>query len=151
MADLESEVIETLEILTAELGIVPQANEFMKWAFVFKTPIASPDTVSLVTDADRYHSAVRELGFESDTPPFSGNGGISFYVNNGYEQIYCGPGVGENVPHHRLLAVAEYGLDEIAGKDIHHKNNIPWDNRPENIKPMSPSEHRSHHAKLRAK
>lgn len=46
---------------------------------------------------------------------------------------------------HRLLAVAEYGFEEVAGKEIHHKNKIKWDNRPENIVPLTVSEHRQVH------
>lgn len=50
---------------------------------------------------------------------------------------------------HRLLAIAEYGFDAVCGKEIHHKNNIQWDNRPENIEPMTTTEHRKHHAEKR--
>jgi len=46
---------------------------------------------------------------------------------------------------HRLVAVAEYGADAVAGNHIHHKNGIPWDNRPENLKVLSPSEHMKLH------
>lgn len=47
---------------------------------------------------------------------------------------------------HRLLAVAVYGFDEVAGNDVHHKNNHKIDNRHENVKPMSCSNHMTHHA-----
>jgi len=47
---------------------------------------------------------------------------------------------------HRLLAIAEYGIDAVAGKDVHHKNQIPWDNRPENIELLSKEEHGKLHA-----
>jgi len=47
---------------------------------------------------------------------------------------------------HRLQAIAEFGTDTIAGEEVHHKNGIPWDNRPENLEPMGISEHRSIHA-----
>lgn len=46
---------------------------------------------------------------------------------------------------HRLLAVAEYGLDAIKGKHIHHINGIEWDNRPGNIKPLHPENHTKLH------
>jgi len=46
---------------------------------------------------------------------------------------------------HRLLAVAEYGFDAVADMDVHHKNGIPWDNRPVNIEPMDHGEHTKLH------
>lgn len=52
---------------------------------------------------------------------------------------------GDRVSVHRLLAVAEYGFDAVCDKVVHHKNNIRWDNRPENIELMTPSEHAKHH------
>lgn len=55
-------------------------------------------------------------------------------------------GVDEKVTVHRLLAVAMYGFDELRGKDVHHKNNIPWDNRPSNLDLMTRSEHVKHHS-----
>lgn len=51
----------------------------------------------------------------------------------------------EEVRIHRLLAVAEYGFDEVAGRSVHHKNGIPWDNRPENIEVMDKEDHVKHH------
>ncbi len=47
---------------------------------------------------------------------------------------------------HRLLAIAEYGVDEVVGKHVHHKNGIKWDNRPANIELLTPSEHMKLHA-----
>jgi len=47
---------------------------------------------------------------------------------------------------HRLLAVAKYGFDEVCGKHVHHKNEIKWDNRMENITVMDSSEHSRKHA-----
>ena len=49
---------------------------------------------------------------------------------------------------HRLLAVAEYGFDEVADKVVHHENGVKWDNRPENIKPMTKKAHDSHETSL---
>ena len=45
------------------------------------------------------------------------------------------------VLHHRLLAVAEYGFEAVVDKQVHHKNGIPWDNRPDNIEPISQRDH----------
>jgi|GEM_PF-3600453 len=46
---------------------------------------------------------------------------------------------------HRLLAVSEFGFDAVTDKVVHHKNDIPWDNRPENLEPMGRAEHTAHH------
>ncbi len=46
---------------------------------------------------------------------------------------------------HRLLAVAEYGFDALDGRQVHHKNRVCWDNRPENIELLTPKEHLRHH------
>jgi len=43
---------------------------------------------------------------------------------------------------HRLLAVSEYGFDAVKNKEVHHKNGIKWDNRPENIELLTVEEHR---------
>lgn len=64
--------------------------------------------------------------------------------DKGYETWYDS---GTRVYVHRLLAVSEYGFDQVTGMRIHHKDEIPWDNRPENIEPLERSEHRGKHAK----
>lgn len=55
---------------------------------------------------------------------------------------------GTTVYHHRLLAVSEYGLDAIRGKSVHHANEIPWDNRPENLELVSRRQHNNRHYKV---
>jgi len=48
---------------------------------------------------------------------------------------------------HRLVAVAEYGFDAVVDKNVHHKNNHQADNRPDNLEPLTPSEHaKLHHS-----
>jgi len=56
------------------------------------------------------------------------------------------------VAHHRLLAVVECYpaeqpiesvLDDLAEKDVHHRNGIKWDNRPGNIEPVEHARHAS--------
>lgn len=47
---------------------------------------------------------------------------------------------------HRLLAVAEYGFEAVKDKDVHHKNEIKWDNRPENIELTTKEDHTALHA-----
>jgi len=67
--------------------------------------------------------------------------------HHGYEifQISVG-GEPHTVHHHRLLALLEYGMDEIEDKVVHHENGIPWDNRVENLRPLTRAEHASEHA-----
>lgn len=52
---------------------------------------------------------------------------------------------GKTFTVHRLLAIAEYGTDAVKGTDVHHKNNIPFDNRAENIELVSKSDHAKIH------
>ena len=66
---------------------------------------------------------------------------------DGYEVWKTLVGEGEKVVFvHRLLAVAEFGFEAVCDMEVHHKNNIQWDNRPGNLQPMTASEHRKHHA-----
>jgi transposase len=46
---------------------------------------------------------------------------------------------------HRLVAVAEYGLPLVCDNDVHHRNGIPWDNRPVNLEVVGHGEHRKEH------
>lgn len=42
---------------------------------------------------------------------------------------------------HRLLAVAEFGFDAVKDNIVHHRSEVPWDNRPGNIGLMTQSDH----------
>ena len=74
-------------------------------------------------------------------------GPATFTVDSdGYEKWRTGiDGETYHVYAHRLLAVAEHGVDDVAGRDVHHKNGIKWDNRPDNIEPISRSAHTKLH------
>jgi hypothetical protein len=50
---------------------------------------------------------------------------------------------------HRLLAVAEHGIEEVKDSEVHHINGVRWDNRHSNIEVMEESEHKRHHANAR--
>lgn len=86
---------------------------------------------------DKYGIETRD---QSNLPPritTSGNGyEIARSMTNGKV---------ESVSIHRLLAVSEYGFDDIKGKDVHHKNGIKWDNRLENITVLDESKHKRLH------
>jgi len=66
------------------------------------------------------------------------------HKDRGYERVQCGVNK-EQASLHRLLAVAEYGFEAVRGKVVHHKSNIPWDNRPENLEVVTQSEHKKIH------
>jgi len=74
--------------------------------------------------------------------------GANFKTIDGYERWSCYDPKHENnrfVQTHRLLAVAEYGFEAVCDKDVHHKNGVPWDNRPDNIELLTRSEHTKIH------
>lgn len=70
-----------------------------------------------------------------------------FYTSKRGYEMWAGGVEGEvkQVAVHRVLAIAEYGFDAVGGKDVHHKNGVPWDNRPENIGLLTRSEHVKRH------
>jgi len=49
---------------------------------------------------------------------------------------------------HRLLAVAEYGVEAVKGSHVHHINNLSWDNRADNIVPLPPGLHTKVHHRI---
>jgi len=68
-----------------------------------------------------------------------GSSGYEIYTSRA-EQVSV-----SQVRHHRLIAVAEWGLDAICRKEVHHKNGIPWDNRPDNLELLTKGEHSTLH------
>lgn len=68
---------------------------------------------------------------------------------SGYERWQDAVGGKAHVRVHSLLAIAEGCPSEkvfSSRYEIHHKNGVPWDNRPENIELLSVSDHRRLHA-----
>lgn len=78
--------------------------------------------------------------------------GASYRTNtNGYETWRSKDPNGKHraMKVHRLLAIAEFGVEAVKGKHVHHKNGIKWDNRPDNIELATNSEHLKEHYKER--
>lgn len=83
-----------------------------------------------------------------DTRPSTHDKPPNFRTNQlGYEELRTrAGGERQHAYVHRLLAVARFGLDAVRGVDVHHKNDVPWDNRPENLALITRSEHvKQHH------
>jgi len=57
---------------------------------------------------------------------------------------------GEHVQIHRLLMVAEEGIEEVKDKAVHHRNHFSWDNRPDNLVLMDPGEHSRLHSRQKS-
>ena len=72
-------------------------------------------------------------------------------THQGYEGwVHTSNNTTQHVLVHRMLAVAEHGMESVAGRIVHHKNGIKWDNRIENIELMTQSEHATIHGDLEA-
>jgi DNA-binding XRE family transcriptional regulator len=93
---------------------------------------------------DEHDIPRRQGGPRLETPP-------SIHTsNNGYERVASQlDGERDRILVHRLTAVAWFGIDAIEGKDVHHVNNIQWDNREDNLELLTPSEHMSLHNEQR--
>lgn len=96
----------------------------------------------LNTGSTTIHRWVRRFGIETnqasdDKPP------LFRTESRGYEVWrHHTNDTQHKIRHHRLLAVALYGFDSLSPTDdVHHKNRIPWDNRPENIEIVDRDQH----------
>jgi hypothetical protein len=76
----------------------------------------------------------------SDAPSLQSTG-------EGYEYVRCRAGGADDTVYiHRLLYVAENGLDALPGEyHVHHRTPIPWLNTPANLLAVEPEEHSRHH------
>jgi transposase len=72
---------------------------------------------------------------------------VSFRTRqDGYEEAMSNYRKSVNtVRIHRLVAVVEFGIEAVKGNVVHHKNSIPWDNRPDNLEVMGWREHAIYH------
>lgn len=100
------------------------------------------DELSVTQAAVSYHMKDMDIDTNDKTtrpPPV-------LHTELGYEYWQHHDGESKkSVYIHRLLSISEYGFEKTIDKEVHHKNRIPWDNRPENIEPLSTSEHRRRH------
>lgn len=68
------------------------------------------------------------------------------FRTDGYERIKIEQdGTQHDILIHRLLMVAEHGIDAIKGKHVHHKNGYKFDNRSSNLEILDQGEHKRRH------
>lgn len=79
----------------------------------------------------RSPSAAISLGWDGD---------VFYYKKTDGREVICSPD-GNHFLHHRLLAIAHHGFNAVKDKHVHHKNGVPWDNRPDNLQLVNPAEH----------
>ena len=104
--------------------------------------------------AQTIYDAMDQRGIDRDATRYGHKSRVeyaTYYLDDqGYPRWQAkgredGERVTDNFHVHRLLAIAEYGIDAVVDKSVHHKNEIPCDNRPENLELLTRSEHRSEH------
>jgi len=68
---------------------------------------------------------------------------LALYTDErGYEFVlHRFRGKTEWVRLHRIIAVSEWGLETVSDMDVHHRNGVPWDNRPDNLEVMDHGDH----------
>jgi len=75
-----------------------------------------------------------------ERPPYLGwiEGYRAWYHHDGSKR--------QTVLVHRLVAVAQYGVNSVKNKEVHHRNRMKMDNRPSNLEVIGVSDHKSLHA-----
>jgi len=104
----------------------------------------NPGTISYWMD--KHDIEAYDQGRNKRTP------GMNLVINgNGYlewqNQVYENSEIirRETYRVHRLVAVAEYGVEEVKDKVVHHQNGVKIDNRPENLKLLDHGTHTKQH------
>ena len=149
MSYSKQDCIDSLREAAAELGGPLKAKDYRGGEY-------SPSDRTILNKFGTWNEAKRAAGLE--VVPHGENEafikaaeargvGCPFHTDDrGYEvwTVWDHP-IRRRVLVHRLVAIAEHGVDEVVGKVVHHRNSIPWDNRPENLEVLSRGEHARHH------
>ena len=110
------------------------------------TPIRTAKDAFAVSSTHGWYSA----GRGPDSPYWKG--GRKY--NQGYVMVYR-PDHADAAKYlgyvfeHRLVAEEMIGRPIADGEEVHHRNEVRDDNRPENLEVISKSDHMSHHARKR--
>lgn len=86
-----------------------------------------------------------ECGIPTGADPTDHTASLTVYEDGHWKCYSLHDGLAEFAYLHRLLAVAEYGYEEVADKVVHHESGCGLDNRPDAITLMDKGEHLSLH------
>lgn len=129
----------------------PHRDEELMETLYVEEELSSTDIASLlecstntvVTWLERHGIDTRSLA-EGQSLAKGGRTGVYVYTNiqRGYERLKSHD---DYVLHHQLLAIAYHGFETVCENQVHHKNGIHWDNRPDNLEPLPEEEHKRLH------
>lgn len=121
--------------------------------YLYQKKKLSSNEIAEILPCNRGHvkRSLRELGIERRSQSEAAKLGQLkrppvYRTHQGHEEV-CTEVNGDHkvIGIHRLVAVAEWGIDAVKGKETHHKNGIGWDNRPENLELLTKAEHARRH------
>lgn len=123
----------------SELGADMTAEEYRDAGF-------SPSAMTVANRFGGWNAAKEELNLRANVKGGRKDRALYFIDSEGYETWRDKYQYKESrVKVHRLVAVAEYGINEVKDRVVHHRNEVPWDNRPGNLQLMTPEDHATHH------
>lgn len=142
----KQDCIDALQEAAEELGDSLSWNEYKRGGF-------SPSPQVIRDRFGEWNAAKEAAGLGVNPPHRTGGNPPTFRTNSsGYEIWGVYDGGDDLTPLvHRLVAVAEYGFDAVCGKVVHHESEIPWDNRPGNLRLMEDTDHAQLHDNQRDK
>lgn len=129
-------------------------DELEKWPEEDTIRGAYEETGSLERTGDRLGVGQRTLrrlmnhyGIErSKGPQVDSHAPANYHTTTqGYEVVKDGRTDTSPYAVHRLIMIAEHGIDAVKGNVVHHRNRIRWDNRPGNLVLKDHSDHMRRH------
>lgn len=135
----DDDCLTALKVLAADLGKSPSWRDYLDSDM-------KPCGKVIKDRFGSWNRAKALAGLDTTDAGFDWREGLAPKLHmdtQGYERFWSD---GKVITVHQLIAIAEYGFDDVAGKVVHHKNEIKWDNRPDNLEVMERDDHSRLHA-----